>query len=169
MPAPKGNQFWKMRSKHGRDRIIKCPKVLWESACEYFEWCTVNPLYEARLMKNSDGEPECYQVPKVRAFTLEGLQMWLNIDDQTYRNLRKVQDFLGVTQEIERAIYRQKFEHAAADMLNQVIIARDLGLRDHSDFTTNGKDIGSSLDLSDMPDELIDMIIAAKDAQKSKP
>ena len=39
MGAPKNNQFWKLRSKHGRDKIFKTPKILWEAACDYFEWC----------------------------------------------------------------------------------------------------------------------------------
>lgn len=37
-----GNQFWKLRSKHGRDTLFSTPEKLWEAACEYFEWATDN-------------------------------------------------------------------------------------------------------------------------------
>jgi len=37
MPAPKGNQFWKARSKSGRGKIFRTPKSLWKAAEEYFQ------------------------------------------------------------------------------------------------------------------------------------
>lgn len=42
MAAPKGNQFWMLRSKHGRDKLFATPEALWEAACEYFQWCDEN-------------------------------------------------------------------------------------------------------------------------------
>lgn len=36
MSAPKGNQFWKLRNKHGRSKRFASPEQLWEAACEYF-------------------------------------------------------------------------------------------------------------------------------------
>ena len=39
-------------------------------------------------------------------------------------------DFIGITTQIKKVIYSQKFEGAAADMLNANIIARELGLSD---------------------------------------
>ena len=44
MAAPEGNQFWKLRGKHGRDRIIKDPVALEENANEYFQHCIDNPI-----------------------------------------------------------------------------------------------------------------------------
>ena len=37
MSATIGNQWWKLRAKHGREKIFANPDLLWESACEYFE------------------------------------------------------------------------------------------------------------------------------------
>ena len=51
MGAPKGNQFWKLRSKHGRDKLFTTPELLWQAACEYFEWCENNP--KIRLPKRA--------------------------------------------------------------------------------------------------------------------
>lgn len=35
MSAPKGNQFWKLRNRHGRSKRFASPEQLWEAACEY--------------------------------------------------------------------------------------------------------------------------------------
>ena len=43
MAAPKGNKFWMLRSKHGRDKLFATPELLWDAACEYFQWCDENP------------------------------------------------------------------------------------------------------------------------------
>ena len=52
MAAPKGNQFWMLRSKHGRDKLFATPEALWEAACEYFQWCDENPcLLDAKKVK----------------------------------------------------------------------------------------------------------------------
>jgi hypothetical protein len=51
MGAPKGNEFWKMRSKHGRDALFASPELLWESACEYFEWCNDNPIVSSKIQQ----------------------------------------------------------------------------------------------------------------------
>jgi hypothetical protein len=49
MPAPKGNEFWKARSTHGRKPIFATADDLWAGAVEYYEWVEANPLYEANL------------------------------------------------------------------------------------------------------------------------
>ena len=37
MAASKNNQFWKLRSKHGRDTLFSSPELLWSAAYEYFD------------------------------------------------------------------------------------------------------------------------------------
>ena len=49
MAAPKGNQFWMLRSKHGRDKLFATPEALWEAACEYFQWCDETHGQQERL------------------------------------------------------------------------------------------------------------------------
>ena len=53
---------------------------------------------------------------------------------------RAKQDFSEVTTRVDEIIRTQKFQGAAADLLNPNIIARDLGLADKSELT--GKDGG---------------------------
>lgn len=49
MSAPKGNQFWKLRNKHGRSKRFASPEQLWEAACEYFAYCDRTPW---KVIKN---------------------------------------------------------------------------------------------------------------------
>ena len=137
MPAPKGNQFWKARSKHGRDKIFSAPEQLWDAAEEYFKWNEDNPLKEGKATQ-FQGVFIHGKVNKMRAMTLTALCRFLHIDFVTwenYKNKEEYKDFFNITREIESIIYDQKFTGAAADLLNQNIIARDLGLVDKKEHS----------------------------------
>jgi hypothetical protein len=126
MPATERNEFWRLRAKHGRDKIFEDPEHLWESACEYFQWCEDNPLLEVDF-KGKDADR--VELPKMRAFTWEGLELFVDI--HSLRDYKKNPDYKGFSQvitKIEKVIYNQKFTGAAAGFLNPNIIARDLGL-----------------------------------------
>ena len=124
-----GNKFWLARSSHGRNPIFKSPDELWNAACEYFEWVQTNPLYEDKVNFHQ-GQAVHELVPKMRAMTIQALTFFLDISDETWANYCKLPDFIGITTQIKKVIYSQKFEGAAADMLNANIIARELGLSD---------------------------------------
>lgn len=136
MAAPKGNRFWEARSKSGRNPIFDNPEQLLDSCIEYFEWVDDNPLYEEKAF-SYQGEIIKTDIYKMRAMTLQGLTLFLDISMDTWENYRKKEDFIGVTSQIEKAIYQQKFSGAAADLLNANIIARDLGLTDKTDTTSS--------------------------------
>lgn len=148
MSAPSGNQFWKLRSKHGRDKLFESPEAMWEAACEYFEWCEENPFKESKAMvvsngQNSGSSIEIAELPLKRPFTLMGLCLYMDCSSAYFRNFKnqeraKQEDFSSVIEKIEETIYNQKFEGAAAGFFNANIIARDLGLRDNTDVTTGG-------------------------------
>lgn len=127
MPAPKGNQFWKARSKHGRDRIFKEPENLWDAAEEYFQWVEDNPLKEGKAAQ-FQGVFVHGEVNKMRAMTIQGFCRFVHIDFTTWELYKERDDFIQVTREIENVIYEQKFTGAAAELLSANIIARDLGL-----------------------------------------
>ena len=142
MAAPIGNKFWKLRSKHGRDKLFATPKLLWEAACEYFEWCENTPLLEMKGFA-FQGKITKEEFPKMRAMTLSQLCFYLNCSDSYFRTFKstlkeKDEDFLTIIHEIESIIYNQKFQGAAADLLDSNIIARDLGLSDKSDVKVQG-------------------------------
>lgn len=137
MGAPKGNQFWKLRNKHGRDKLFATPELLWEACCEYFEWCEQNPLYESKAFAYQ-GFITKTTLPKMRAMTLSGLCFYLSCNEQYFKTFKAQlpegeKDFNTVIAEIETVIYNQKFQGAAADLLNANIIARDLCLADKTE------------------------------------
>lgn len=134
MPAPKGNQFWKQRSSHGRSPIFANPDDLWSAACEYFEWVEANPLYEDKIT-SFQGVNTHEPVAKMRAMTIAGLCIFIDIARRSWDEYREREDFLPVATRVEDVIRTQKFEGASADLLNPSIIARDLGLADKSELT----------------------------------
>ncbi len=133
MPAPKGNQFWKARASHGRPALYDDPQKLWEDCEEYFQWVADNPLIDAELLKNKL-DSKLAAKPKMRAMTISGLCLFLQITTETWAQYRKKKDFSAVTTRAETVIYNQKFAGAAAEMLNPNIIARDLGLTDKQEM-----------------------------------
>jgi hypothetical protein len=166
--APQGNQFWKNRSKHGRNRLFSSPKLLWAAACEYFQWCVDNPLMEVEQAKSSQKvykddtgkmvvPPAIIELPKMRPFTLIGLCHYLGCNSAWIRgfksDLKENEDdkaFLDVITRIEETIYEQKFAGAAAGFFNASIMGRDLGLKEKSETEINGN-AGFSFTLVEKP------------------
>ena len=135
MAAPRGNKFWMNRAKHGRDLLFASPTLLWEAACEYFDWCVSNPIVDPR----SFGGKQKIQRP----FTMQGLCLFLNCNTAYFRTFKaqlkkEHKDFNTIIQDIEDTVYQQKFENAAIGVYNQNIIARDLGLADKQDLKHEG-------------------------------
>lgn len=131
MAAPKGNRFWEARSSHGRNPKFESPEALWAACCEYFEWVEANPLYEVKAFA-FQGVVKQESLPKIRAMTISGLCIFLDITRQTWGTFRAMEGFSDITTRAEEIIYDQKFSGAAADLLNANIIARDLGLKEQS-------------------------------------
>jgi DNA-packaging protein gp3 len=131
--APKGNQFWKLRSKHGRDRIFATPEIMWEAACEYFEWCDKNPFQAVEVSAGCK-----VTVPKMRPYTLSGLSIYLDVWTSYFDEFSKTcsKEFSEVISRIREVIYSQKFSGAASGFFNANIIARDLGLADKREEQT---------------------------------
>lgn len=164
MGAPKGNQFWKNRSKHGRKMLFESPELLWEAACEYFIWCDENPLIEIDF-KGKDATE--VKLPKMRAYTLHGLCIYLDCSTAYFRTFKQEQknkesskDFLSVVTRIEEVIYEQKFTGAAAGFLNPNIIARDLGLADKTESKVEVKD--ELINYDELSDEVLEAISKAR-------
>ena len=142
MAAPKGNQFWKARAKHGRGKIFSSPKQLWDAACEYFQWVSDNPLgkaivYQGVVAKESES--------LMRAMTMKGLCIFLGVNSVYFNHFEEAldlekkqgKDFSKVIRDIKDIIDVQKFEGASAGLLNANIIARDLGLTDKKELSSD--------------------------------
>lgn len=147
MAAPKGNQFWKLRSKHGRDKLFETPDLLWEAACEYFQWCEDNPI-KKNDFRGKDADEVIYELD--RPFTLSGLCIYLGCSSQYFRNFEKnnkdSEDFMAVITCVKEIIFTQKFEGASVGIFNANIIARDLGLTDKKELKHEGLNLGKAFE-----------------------
>lgn len=144
MPAPKGHPKW------GDPRKPKkyTPDKLWDSAQEYFNWCDENPIItieQSKMPQRLDSKmvkelkpaqikgfmKQLVELPKQRAYSVEGLCIFLNISDETYFNYSKTEGYetyFGVCQRIKRIIDNQYFEGGMAGTFNANIVTRKLGL-----------------------------------------
>lgn len=147
MGAPKGNRFWELRTSHGTDRIFSEPTIMWDACVEYFTWCEENPLEEQDWV-GKDGNEVIKN--KMRAFTYSGLSLFLGVNSKYFSQFEASivgreddlsKGFSSVLSRIRDTIYTQKFEGAAAGLLNQNIIARDLGLSDKSSNTNYNAEV----------------------------
>lgn len=172
MAAPLGNQFWKLRSKHGRDKLFESPELMWEAACEYFQWCEDNPLIEIDYTGKDATKVE---KPKMRAFTIQGLTLYLGCNVQYFNDFEKglkdksnhvANDFSSVVTRIRETIYNQKFTGAAAGFLKENIISRELGLADKTNTELSGSVNTTGVDISKLSDEALKEL---RDAQSTKP
>lgn len=127
-----GNKFWQARSKQGPDMIFSSPDVLWDAACEYFDWVEAHPLKEHKQYHHQ-GAITNVAMARMRAMTIAGLTIFLGITQQTwfnYRNSETHKVFWPVVRKIEDIIWIQKFEGAAAELFSANIISRQLGLKE---------------------------------------
>lgn len=140
MGATKGNQWWKLRNKHGRDRIIQDPEKLLESAYEYFEITS-----ERKWTKKDWVGKDAFEVTRENEtpFTKSGLLLYLDIDSwRTIESLKDVsKDFLQVVTHIEKIIFTQKVEGASVGAFNASIVSRELGLADAQEVLTKVQSI----------------------------
>lgn len=152
-----GNQFWKLRSKHGRHKLFETPELMWEAACEYFEWVDANPLisveYDKLKVNGKGDELIMIDVPKKRPYTIMALCIYLDCNTKYFNDFKDaIKDsskkidigFSEVITRIEEIIQNQKFEGAAAGFFNPNIIARDLGLIDRKDIKSDDKPLNEA-------------------------
>jgi hypothetical protein len=129
MGAPAGNQFWKQRSKHGRDKLFQTPDLLWQACCEYFEYTDTRKWIKKDWVGKDAMEVEREtETP----YTYSGLCLYLNTNRGYFSDFKQTcsKDFSEIIMRVEDIMYTQKFEGASVGAFNQNIIARELGLAD---------------------------------------
>ena len=186
MAAPIGNEYWKIRTKHGRDKKFSSPKKLLDACNAYFQWCIENPYKEEHVVNKQWHEYQEYETTndegktvtatrkithpysiattnKLRPFTLEGLCNFIDISVEGFKLYEVRKGFVEVTTRVRQIIWNQKFEGAAINAFNANIIARDLGLIDKKDFTSDGKQIEKT---PEEREERIKELIAKHNAER---
>jgi len=134
----KGNKIWQLADpeKVGRPPTYKTPIELWKEVTGYFKWADDNPILKTDF-KGKDVETVQYDLQ--RPYTWQGLYVYLGVKDIEHYKTKI--EFSEIIAHIGNIIYSQKFDGASVGIFNPNIIARDLGLTDKTDHTTNGKEI----------------------------
>lgn len=130
----------KFDDKGGRPRAFESPQEMWDKAVSYFRWCEENAIDETKLF-SFQGEISSGKAPHMRAMTQAGLCSFLNIGQSTYKDYKNKPEFSAVTEAIEQVMFEQKFSGAAAGMLKENIIARELGIIDKEEVKETAQDI----------------------------
>ena len=144
-------QFWKFRTKWGRDKIFGDAAVLLEEAHKYFDWCDRHPKEKVELVKYKGSYEEAY-VPLERPYSMGGLTSYLGVTDSYFRTAKsRLRDkidaerateaeveLLEAIEWIEQVIRTQQIEGATVGLFTPSIIARINGLVEKKDITTSG-------------------------------
>lgn len=132
-------QFWARRPRLGQEMVFKTPDELIEAAIEAFDWIHTHPLRQQVVFHARGIITKSYET-KMRPFSKHALAMRMGITVQCLDLYRDREGFKEAMAWIDSVIFAQKFEGAAANLLNANFIARDLGMADRSEVT--GKDGG---------------------------
>jgi hypothetical protein len=128
MAAPKGNQYWKLAHDWKKPKLYQ-PDELLEKVNEYAKWCEENPLIEEKAF----GTGFVAKMNKMRAMTVQGFCLFANMSTNTFYQYEKDDAYRDIITHVKSIFFAQKFEGAAADLLNPNIIARELGLKEQTE------------------------------------
>lgn len=131
MSAPKGNNYWQFRGKHGRD-FKYTPDLFWDEAVKYFEFMQTRVWNKKDPIKSGDMAGTLIDVPTQTPMSMESFCLFADISTETFRNYESnedsYKDFFEVTTRIRTIIESQQFEGATVGAFNPNIIAQKLGL-----------------------------------------
>ena len=130
--------FWEMASRPGRPLNFPTPTDLWEACVEYFEWTKDNPIQEEDLFAYQ-GEVTRETIDHPRAMTLGALCAFIGMPRSGWSEYREKDGFSEVTTRADEIIREQKFTGAAAGLLKENIIAREMGLADKKEVAVDAK------------------------------
>lgn len=139
--AVEGNQFWKLRTKHGRDALFTDPAKLWDAAVEYFE-ATDKRTWNEQNWVGKDGDEVIKYHPT--PYTLTGFCVFLGVNTQYFNNFKESEtfknnpDFSVVYTRIRNIIETQQVEGAMTGFFNASLTARLNGLTDKQDVKLEG-------------------------------
>lgn len=166
MAAPKGNNYWEFRNKHGRD-FAYTPDLLWDEAVKYFEWISDRVWNKKEAIKSGDMAGSVMDVPTSTPMSITSFCLFADIDENTfqrYEGYEGYEDFWAITKRIKGIIESQQFEGATVGAYNPNIIARKLGLVDKTgiDHTTKGEPIKEEIDYTKLSTDVLKAIVEAK-------
>jgi hypothetical protein len=152
MGAPKGNKFWKLRDKDGRNKLFESPESLLSQCYAYFDWCNDNPLITHDVVRGGDMAGSPLEIKNDRPYTIDGLCVFLGITYPTilnYENAESHKDFFKVITHVKQIIRDNQLSGAIVGNYNSNIVARINGLTDSQKHEHSGE-IKQKHDLSNL-------------------
>jgi len=152
MGAPIGNQFWKMRSKHGRDKIFTDPAVMLDACYDYFRYQSEKFHNKKEAVKGGEFTGQIIDVPTITPFSFRLMCSYLHVHSHYFNEFEKAlnpkenaidKDFSDVIIHVREIIEEQQFEGAAVGAFSTNLIARRLGMADKVNSEVTGKDGGA--------------------------
>lgn len=149
MAAPIGNEFWKLRSKHGRDKLFKSPALMMEAAEQYFTKTIERKWHINDAVKGGIMAGELIQIPTETPFTMQGLCRYLNCNTKYFNQFedsikdkkdKLSKDFSNIITDIREVIFQHKFEGACVGVFSHHIVALELGMVRKTEEGFRGKD-----------------------------
>lgn len=131
MAATKGNSFYLLRSKHGRDKLFKTPEQLRQALYEYVATVEEN-AWETNQTTVGDNGISSTTKTFQRPLSRKGFYLFIGCSDSWLKEFKRncSKDFLLVIEEIENTIDTQQFDGASIGVFKENIIARIQGLSD---------------------------------------
>lgn len=163
MSAPKGNNFWLKRSKHGRDLILSDPAIMQAAAYEYFLYESKQVQKRQEAIKGGEFAGQLVAVTINNPFTFQGLCIYLRVntkyfndfadkiksdrlrEDITPEKLQIVEDFSEVISHIRDIIDKQKLDGALAGIYNASLTSKLTGLIDRTETSIKGVKDGAPI------------------------
>ncbi|PUZ21794.1 DNA packaging protein [Chitinophaga parva] len=184
MAAPIGNEFYKLRSRHGRHKLFASPKLLWEAACEYFQWVDEHPEYKLEVSKfpikkvvdRKRVTEYTIALPVKQPYSLEGLCLYWGVNKGYLRDFKaalppedkeKDEGFSAIITRVEEIIFTQQYNGASSGFFKENIVSRKLGLKDQSDITTDGQKITTDLSGLSTEDKLLLLEIQRRRSERN--
>ena len=135
-PAPKGNKYWMVRLKDGREKDYT-PEELADAIEAYFDWCDNNPIDKVDVVKSGMDAGKLLYIPTVRPYLIEGLCDFLHISIQTFYNYEKAkgyEDYFEVTAYARNRVFTQNLTYGYTGAFDSALVARKLGLAERKEL-----------------------------------
>lgn len=160
MSAPKGNNFWLKRSKHGRKLIFESPEIMRVAAYEYFNYECKQKQKRQEAIKGGEFAGQLVAVTIDNPFTLYGLCIFLDVNTKYFNQFEDkikaelksetlspeqieiAKDFSNVITHIRDIIDKQKVDGALVGIYNATITSRLTGLVDKTETAITGRNGG---------------------------
>lgn len=148
-PAKKGNDYWKLRKKHGKDKLFSSPEIFADAVEGYFSWLEANPLYKGEVVRTGDRTGEQIKSEVARPATMYGLCNHLGITTKTYFNYEKMEgyeSFHEIFEYVHERIKAHQLEGAIAQLYNGNLVARINNIKEQTDATIRNLDVEGKSD-----------------------